>query len=143
MQRCERKSKVRVVLDSNLWISALQFKGTPLAALELASCRDRIVFSAGIESEVSAALLRKFAWRNHRLQQVLELYLSDVVRVQTTGTVQGICRDPKDDMILECAQLANADLLVSGDRDLLSLGTFGPTRILTARAYLDLRSEPV
>jgi hypothetical protein len=54
-----------------------------------------------------------------------------------TGTVSGFCRDPKDDFILECAQTGNADLLVTGDKDLLTLKSFGATEIVTPRQYLD------
>ena len=47
-----------------------------------------------------------------------------------------VCRDPHDDMFLECAALAKADLLVAGDKDLLTLGAYEGTRILTPSAYL-------
>jgi predicted nucleic acid-binding protein len=47
-----------------------------------------------------------------------------------------ICRDPKDDMFLECAALAGADVLVTGDKDLLSLGTYGSTKIITPLEYV-------
>jgi len=50
----------------------------------------------------------------------------------------GICRDPKDDFILECAQTGNADLIVTGDKDLLSLKSFGSIQIVTPRQYLDI-----
>ena len=45
---------------------------------------------------------------------------------------------PKDNMFLECATLARADVLVTGDNDLLSLGSYLETRILTPSEYLDL-----
>jgi len=49
-----------------------------------------------------------------------------------------ICRDPKDDMFLECAALAGADVLVTGDKDLLSLGSYGAARIITPLEYVEL-----
>lgn len=54
-----------------------------------------------------------------------------------TGSVSGVCRDPKDDFILECAAKANADLIVTGDKDLLSLNSFGTIKIVTPRQYMD------
>jgi predicted nucleic acid-binding protein len=60
------------------------------------------------------------------------------VRITLNGSLTAICRDPKDDFILECASLGNADLIVTGDKDLLALATFRSTRILTPRQYLDL-----
>jgi uncharacterized protein len=54
--------------------------------------------------------------------------------VKIRGAVK-VCRDPYDDMFLECAALAKADLLVAGDKDLLTLGTYKGTRIVTPSAY--------
>jgi putative PIN family toxin of toxin-antitoxin system len=44
--------------------------------------------------------------------------------VQTGGNLNGFCRDPKDDMVLECALLAGAEIIVSGDKDLLTMNSF-------------------
>jgi len=54
-----------------------------------------------------------------------------------------VCRDPEDDMVLECCLAAGADYLVTGDRDLLSIKNlpFG-LKILTPKGYLDLPSVP-
>lgn len=64
-------------------------------------------------------------------------FTEDARWVVVTGKISGICRDPKDDFILECAVTGNADVIVTGDKDLLSLGSYGSIRILTARQYLD------
>jgi predicted nucleic acid-binding protein len=50
-----------------------------------------------------------------------------------------ICRDPHDDMFLKCAALAEADLLVAGDKDLLTLGTYKGARIVKPSEYLRAR----
>jgi predicted nucleic acid-binding protein len=65
------------------------------------------------------------------------IFFSRTQEESSAGTLSGICRDPKDDFILECAQTGNADLIVTGDKDLLSLERFGATEILTPRQYLD------
>jgi predicted nucleic acid-binding protein len=46
------------------------------------------------------------------------------------------CRAPNDDMFLECAMRAKADLLIVGDKDLLVLGSYRGTRILTPVEYV-------
>ena len=46
------------------------------------------------------------------------------------------CRDPNDDMFLGCAARANADLLIAGDKDLLVMGSYKGTRILTPAEYV-------
>jgi len=52
--------------------------------------------------------------------------------------MQGMCRDPKDDMVIECAANGGARVIVSGDKDLLTIKRYKDIRILTARQYLDL-----
>jgi uncharacterized protein len=60
------------------------------------------------------------------------------IRVRIRGTVK-VCRDPHDDIFLECAALAKADLLVAGDKDLLTLGVYKGTPIVTPAEYLRSR----
>jgi predicted nucleic acid-binding protein len=52
------------------------------------------------------------------------------------GALHGVCRDPKDDMVLECAVNADAQLVVTGDNDLLAVEFFRNIRIVTPRTYL-------
>jgi uncharacterized protein len=55
-----------------------------------------------------------------------------------TGELRGVCRDPKDDIVLECAALASADSIVTGDRDLLVLSFYRNSQIIIPRQYLDI-----
>jgi uncharacterized protein len=69
------------------------------------------------------------------VRAALKAVLVRTVRVQLRGTVKA-CRDPKDDMFLECALRAKADMLIAGDKDLLVLGSHKGTRIVTPAAYV-------
>jgi putative PIN family toxin of toxin-antitoxin system len=127
---------VIVVIDANVWISALQFakhRGTPTLALERAMSEDVIATCDEIDAEIVCVLTEKFSWEQHRATLALQAILARGVRVNIRGTVKE-CRDPNDDMFLECAALAKADLLVAGDKDLLALGAFRGTRIVTPRS---------
>jgi putative PIN family toxin of toxin-antitoxin system len=129
---------VIVVLDTNVWISALQFakhQGTPTQALEKAMSEDVIASCTEIEAEILRVLTKKFLWEPNRAYAALEAVLGRAIRVLLLGTVRE-CRDPDDDMFLECAARANADLLIAGDKDLLVLGSYKGTRILTPAEYL-------
>jgi putative PIN family toxin of toxin-antitoxin system len=94
----------------------------------IASCRE-------IEAEILRVLTDKFAWESTRACAALDTVLAHAIRVQLRGTVKE-CRDPNDDMFLECAMRAKADLLIAGDKDLLVLGSYKGTRILTPAEYV-------
>ena len=127
-----------VVIDTNVWISALQFakrRGPPTLALERAMSEDVIATCDEIDAEIVRVLTEKFSWEQHRVISALQTILARGIRVKIRGTVKE-CRDPGDDMFLECAALAKADRLVSGDKDLLILGAYKGTRIVTPSEYL-------
>lgn len=55
--------------------------------------------------------------------------------VRVSRALRGVCRDPKDDMILECAINSRADLIITGDKDLLVLRAYQGIRIVSPREY--------
>jgi len=127
-----------VVLDTSVWISALQFakhRGTPTRALEKAMSEDIIASCDEIEAEILRVLAKKFLWEPNRAHAALESVLARATRVELHGTVKK-CRDPNDDMFLECAARAKADLPISGDKDLLVLGSYQRTRIINPAHYV-------
>jgi uncharacterized protein len=129
---------VIVVIDTNVWISALQFakrRGTPTLALEKAMSEDVIATCDEIDAEILRVLTEKFSWEHYRATSALQAILARAIRVKIRGAVKE-CRDPGDDMFLECATLAKAHLLVAGDNDLLILGEYKGTRIVTPSEYL-------
>lgn len=97
-----------VVVDSGIWISALHFGGTPLAALEKALTEDHVAICEQIEEEVARVLSKKLGWEIKRVEESLGIYLQNVIRVPVAGTLHGACRDAKDDVIVECAVNAGA-----------------------------------
>jgi len=127
---------VIVVLDTNVWVSALEFGGTPDRAVPRALTQDRLAISDFIRAEIASVLTGKFGRDPVELETELDELLIEARWVEVTGEVRGICRDPKDDAILETAWRAQANYLVAGDKDLLSLGAFRGTRILSPTAYL-------
>jgi putative PIN family toxin of toxin-antitoxin system len=128
---------LKVVLDSSIWISALKFGGIPRQAAIKAVSQDQLVVCRYIELEVTNALEGKFGWTATEIERAFAAYWPSATWVSTTGAISGVCRDPADDAILECAVLANATLIVSGDHDLLDLQSYGAVRIITARKYVE------
>jgi putative PIN family toxin of toxin-antitoxin system len=130
---------VIVVFDSGIWVSAMEFGGTPLEAVIRAIAQDRFAVCDQIEEEVVRVLTRKFGWAAERVRADLAFYWLDALRVELQGTVTGACRDPKDEPILECAERAEAECIVTGDHDLLSLASYSGIRIIRVRDYLEAR----
>ena len=79
----------------------------------------------------------KFGQNRHTVSGRMDELSKDALRVVLTGAVSGVCRDAKDDFILECAVVGGAELIVTGDKDLLSLGSYRDTRVVAPRQYLD------
>ena len=129
-----------VVLDTNVWVSALQFgrpSSIPLRALQRALTEDILATSPDLRNEIHRVLTEKFLWTEDRTASLLDRFLARAITVELTHTTT-VCRDPKDNMFLECASLAKADYLVAGDKDLLVLGSYANTRIITPLEYIHL-----
>lgn len=128
----------RIIIDTNLWVSFLISDNVKLEDLLFAQ-KVSLIFSEELMQEfVSVTGRPKFA-RYFNLQTVEELLsvIHEVATfVQVTTTVS-ICRDPKDDFLLALALDSNADVLITGDSDLLELEQVGGTRIMTLSSFLD------
>ncbi len=103
---------------------------------------DVIVACEEIEAEILRTLTTKFDWRRRDALNAIEVILLKGIRVSLSGTLK-VCRDPHDDMFLECAELAKAELLISGDKDLLVLGAHKRTRIISPAEYLSLEKPQI
>jgi putative PIN family toxin of toxin-antitoxin system len=130
---------VSVTLDSNLYISALNFGGPPLEVLDLArSGIIRLDASNAIFDEFAGVLRDKFRWSESDIadaQQEIRLFVNQVAPAETLSVVLA---DPDDDRILECAAAARSDYLVTGDKHLLKLGSYRGTQIVKAADFLAL-----
>ena len=127
----------RVVADTNVLVSALQFGGKPKQLLDLAS--DGQVDLA-ISETIIAETLRVLRDKFHRSPEWVaeaDRQLRVITRfVQPTESIQVIKADPTDDRILECAVAAEAEVIVSGDSHLVSLGSFRGMPIQRVAAFL-------
>ena len=129
-----------VVFDTNVWVSAMHFnrrQSAPVRALERARVRDTFAVCPEIEEEVSRILVERFHWQAEAVRFRLNYLLLRAVRVEIRGSVQ-VCRDPNDDMVLECAVAAEAPVIVSGDKDLLTIGAYEGVRIVSPAEFLAL-----
>jgi putative PIN family toxin of toxin-antitoxin system len=135
---------VRIVLDTNILVSALNFNGRERELLELARIQAYDLYlSPFILAELSGVLIHKFAWDETRAEQALELVGSWATIVDPQARVSAIRRNDADNRILECAVEAGADYLVTGDRrDLLPLKEYEGVRIVTAAEFIATLTRP-
>ena len=135
---------MRVVLDSNVIVSGLNYSGSEGALLELARHgRFELVVSEFLLAEVQRVLLHRFDWSYARTSLQLSSLRRRGVVANPPPFVSAVPDDHPDNRVLECAVHAEADYLVTGDRrHLLPLGEFEGVRILRAPEFLALlRSE--
>jgi putative PIN family toxin of toxin-antitoxin system len=134
---------IRIVLDTNVIVSAMVFGGVPRALLEMAeSGRCEFFYSEPIQTEVHRVLAEKFDWPQTMLRAVLPVVWSMGQLVVPHITLDVVASDPDDNRILECAIEANAQIVISGDHHLLSLKTYKSTRIITPRQFIELFLAP-
>jgi uncharacterized protein len=140
-------AKASVVLDTNVYISALLWTGISHRLLHLAETGDlTLVTTPAIIEELRDVLSRpKFRLRIRTLQssvaELMEALLSLVEVVQDLPIEPVVKRDPDDDKILACAIAAQAHWIVSGDDHLLSLKSYSEISILTPRQFARMWDE--
>src|SRR6266571_7251182 len=128
---------MRIVVDTNVIVSALVFGGLPRRIFELVEGGYCELFYAAESQEETRRVLRdKFGWDEDRLDRYLRTLWSLGKRVVLRHRVNAVREDPDDNRILECALAADADVIVSGDRHLLKLGAYEGITILTPRDFL-------
>ena len=134
-------AKVRVVPDTNVYISALLWTGIPHRLLRLAEADAlTLVTTPAIMEELREVLGRaKFTLRIRTLQtsvaELMESLLSVVEVIPDLAIEPVIKRDPDDDKILACAVTAQAEWLISGDDHLLSLERYKGIPIVTPSQF--------
>ena len=130
---------IPVVVDTNVIVSALLFGGTPGRLIDLWK-EGRIQLYVCIE--IIDEIMRVLTYPRFQLSEKEISYLiydeilpySEIVDIPSGPVI--ISRDPSDDKFIRCAESAGADVIVSGDRHLLSLKKHGDIKILTPARFL-------
>lgn len=138
---------MRAVLDTNLLVSYLLTHHPPIATIIdgfLAQDEFVMVTAPELLAELDRVLtypkLQRYYTDEERTRFVaLVMALGEVVDVPET--IPRICRDPDDDRLIACAVVGEADVIVSGDNDLLALERVGDIPILTAAQFLEVLQQ--
>lgn len=137
-------TSLRVVLDTNVLVSALLFGGRAGMLREMwNNCRIIPLVSKETFAEFRRVLsYPKFKLSQREIRAILnEEILPYVEAVEITEQLTGISRDPHDDMFLAVAASGGARYLVTGDQDLLVVKNYGNTQIITVSEFLSLEGD--
>lgn len=129
---------MRLVVDTNVFVSAaLKDSSWPAHTIRWLSKYDGLLKSVAVEEELFAVLQRpRFT------DKIAPFFIEEVQRIFASAELIAItervaqCRDPEDDKFIELAVNGRADLIISGDGDLLSLGTVRDIPIVTPAAFV-------
>jgi putative PIN family toxin of toxin-antitoxin system len=133
---------LRVVLDTNILISAFVFPGGIPETVYRAALERRItlITSPPLLAELGRVLQDKFGWDPMRSEDAVAQVARIGEVVRPIETIDTIAEDPADNRVLEAAETGHADLIVSGDRHLLNLTTWHGIEIVKAAALQRLLS---
>jgi len=130
---------VKVVLDTNVFISGVFFSGPPYRILE--AWRDdkiQLVISAEILEEYGR--VGEILAEDHPeidLSPWIELVIQKASLFSAPPLAEGVCKDPEDDKFLACALASESSVIVSGDKHLLDVSGYQGLEIQKPRTFLE------
>ena len=129
---------MRRVLDTNIVVSGLLWNGAPAQLIDLARMDEIELFSSRVLLAELTRILRRAKFSRAvtasgmTLDELVLGYSELATLVMSADITPTVLRDPDDDHVLACALAAEVEWIVSGDRDLLDIGTFRGMPIVTA-----------
>lgn len=127
----------KVIFDTNVWISFLIGKRLTFLKTFIATGQIIIVYSDQLFVELKDVTARpkiKKYFPQNEVREMLELIEVIGLKFQTRS-IHTICRDAKDNFLLDLIDISKADYLVSGDKDLKELNPFKTAQILTPAEF--------
>lgn len=127
---------MRLLFDTNVLFAAFLSHGVCAGLYEESLLHAEIIVSEEILSELGEKLVSKGRLTKAEAAEVIGAVRSDAVVVGALRLEKPVCRDPDDDMVLGSALAGKAEVIVTGDKDLLVLKSFQNIPIITPRECL-------
>lgn len=130
---------MRIVIDTNLWISFLMKGGVAAPLKEIIGNGQTVIIMSHEPEEEIMVVVHRPKFRKYFSEASCQLLLSFLrKRCEYHSPMESTrhCRDPKDDFLLGLSLASDADFLLTGDADLLSMESIGKCRILTLTSFL-------
>ncbi len=133
---------IKVVIDTNVWISGLVFGGIPRIILQqFIDKKINIIISEEIITELHRTITRKFPLFQANME-LLELSIrKDATLVPLGSLTVKISRDHDDNKVIETAVIGNVDYIISGDDDLLSITQYRNIQIIKPAEFLNISNS--
>jgi len=129
---------LKVVIDTNVYLSSLLFKGKAREAYDLCIESSDVFISDFIIDEVSDKLQYKFSLSSKAVKDILNSISAVVENIKPTTPLPNVCRDKDDNHILQLCETVSADFLITGDKDLLVLENYKSTSIISPAEFMKL-----
>lgn len=128
---------MKVILDTNVILSAFITQGMSSRVLDICIDNHSLYISDWIVDEVIEKLRNKFKILHDEIQRVKIFLKRAFIQTHPQGDIPKICRDGDDNNILYLAEYINADVIITGDNDLLILQKHKQTEIINPRAFVE------
>ncbi|MBN1268504.1 MAG: putative toxin-antitoxin system toxin component, PIN family [Kiritimatiellae bacterium] len=126
---------MRVVIDANVVIAAAASRGLCEAILELCLEHHHLIFCEGILAEIGEKLALKLKVSPLVVAEYMKVLRHNAQILEPEHVEKSACRDPDDLMVLGLVTPGNADVIITGDKDLLVLKKYRRARIMTPRSF--------
>jgi len=128
---------IKVVLDTNVFISALFWKGAPYEILKKV-LEGAILnsISPQILKEIKEKLLYKFKLPPEKVREFLEIIIFNSQIVYPKKKLNVVKKDPSDNKVIECVLEAGASFVISGDKHLLEIKEYKGIKIVSSKEFL-------
>ena len=135
-----KKERIRIIVDTNLFISFLIGKRLAVLKQLLINSIVQLIFSEQNISELQIVTGRPKFKKYFNESDVADLIdlLYTIGKVIKVTKEPEICRDPKDNFLLALSDIGKADYLITGDADLLSIRKYKDTKIITIERFEEL-----
>jgi len=130
---------MKIILDTNVFISGIFFSGPPSQILHAWQKKDfQIVLSEQILSEYKRVTDEiSYKYPHIDIAPIIELVTIHGQLIDTKGIEISICEDPDDDKFIECAITGKCEIIVSGDKHLLKLAGYKGIKILRPHEFVE------